>query len=63
MREIGQDRVPNVAKRHLVSDGTIYVFRKKFGQLDIEEVKRLKEPEAENAHLKKIQVEDAHVNK
>ena len=46
-----------VAKRHGVSDATIYIWRKKFGQLDTDEVKRLKVLEAENARLKKLLVD------
>ena len=46
-----------VAKRHGVSDATIYIWRKKFGQHDTDEVKRLKALEAENARLKKMLVD------
>jgi putative transposase len=46
-----------VAKRHGVSDATIHIWRKKFGQLDTDEVKRLKALEAENARLKKLLVD------
>ena len=42
LRETDQDSVAVVAKRHGVSDATIYIWRKKFGQLDTDEVKRLK---------------------
>lgn len=38
LRETDQDSVV-VAKRHGVSDATIYIWRKKFGQLDSNEVK------------------------
>ena len=46
-----------LAKRHGVSDATIYIWRKKFGQLDTDEVKRLKVLETENARLKKLLVD------
>ena len=46
-----------VAKRHGVSDATIYLWRKKFGQLDADEVKCLKALEAKNARLKKLLVD------
>jgi len=36
---------------------TIYIWRKKFCQLDIDEVKRLKALEAENVRLKKMLVD------
>ena len=57
LRETYQDSVAVVAKRHGVSDATIYIWRKKFGQLDTDEVKRLKVLEAENARLKKMLVD------
>jgi len=57
LRETDQDSVAVVAKRHGVSDATIYIWRKKFGQLDTDEVKRLKALEAENARLKKLLVD------
>lgn len=46
-----------VAKRHGVSDATIYFLLKKFAQLDTDEVKRLKALEAENARQKKMLVD------
>ena len=46
-----------VAKRHGVSQLTIYAWRKKFGQLDTDEVKRLKGLEQENARLRKLLVD------
>ena len=46
-----------VAKRHGVSNATIYILLKKFAQLDTDEVKRLKALEAENARQKKMLVD------
>jgi putative transposase len=46
-----------VAKRHGVSDVTIYAWRKRFGQLEAVDVKRLRQLEAENARLKKLLAE------
>jgi putative transposase len=57
LRETDQDSVAVVAKRHRVSDATIYIWRKKFGQLDTDEVKRIKALETENARLKKLLVD------
>ena len=57
LRETDQDSVAVVAKRHGVSDASIYIWRKKFGQLEANDVKRLKTLEAENARLKKLVVE------
>lgn len=57
LRETDQDSVAEVAKRHGISQQTIYAWRKKFGQLDTDEVKRLKGLEQENARLRKLLVD------
>jgi putative transposase len=57
LRETDKDSVAVVAKRHGVSDASIYFWRKKFGQLDASDVKRLKTLESENARLKKLLVD------
>lgn len=57
LRETDQDSVAEVAKWHGVSKPTIYAWRKKFGQLDTDEVKRLKGLEQENARLRKLLVD------
>src|SRR5438270_4799083 len=41
------------AQRHEVSEQTLYVWRKRFGAMSVDEAKRLKALEAENARLKK----------
>ncbi len=46
-----------VAKRHGVSQPTIYAWHKMFGQLDADEVKRLKGLEQENARMRKLLVD------
>ncbi|QIM49604.1 transposase [Pusillimonas sp. DMV24BSW_D] len=57
MRETDKDTVAEVAKRHGISEATIYAWRKKFGSLETDEVKRLKTLEAENARLRKLLVD------
>ena len=57
LRETDQVSVAVVAKRYGVSNATIYIWAKKFGQLDTDEVKSLKALETENAQLKKILVD------
>jgi putative transposase len=49
--------VPEVAKKHGISEQTLYTWRKKFGQLDPTDVKRLKQLAQENARLKKLVAE------
>jgi putative transposase len=46
-----------VSKRHGVSEPSIYAWRKKFGHLGTDDVKRLKQLERENNRLKKILAE------
>jgi putative transposase len=55
----GADREPvsAVAKQHGVSEQTIYTWRKRFGGFQANDVRRLKQLEAENARLKKLVAE------
>jgi len=57
MREADRDPVSAVAKRHGISEQTIYTWRKRFGTLQASDVKRLRQLEAENARLKKLVAE------
>ncbi len=54
VRETDRDTVAVVAKRHGVSEQTIYGWRKRFGVLGADEVKRLRQLEAENVRLRKL---------
>jgi transposase-like protein len=54
LREADQRPVPEVAKKHGVSDQTIYGWRKRFGTLEPADVKRLRQLEHENSRLKKM---------
>ena len=57
LREADQSPVAEVAKKHGISDVTIYAWRKRFGQLEAVDVKRLRQLEQENAKLKKLVAE------
>jgi len=57
LREADKSPVSEVAKKHGVSDVTIYAWRKRFGQLEAVDVKKLRQLEAENARLKKMLAE------
>jgi putative transposase len=46
-----------VAKRHGVSEASIYAWRKRFGEMVSSDVKRLKILETENSRLKKLVAE------
>ena len=57
LREADTGVVSEVAKKYGVSDQTIYLWRKRFGQLEAVDVKRLRQVESENAKLKKLLAE------
>ena len=57
LREADKSPVAQVAKRHGVSEQTIYAWRKRFGKLEAVDVKRLRQLEQENAKLKKLVAE------
>jgi putative transposase len=57
IREADRDAVPAVAKRHGLSEQTIYTWRKRFGTFQADDVRRLKRLELENARLKKLVAE------
>jgi len=57
LREADKGPIGEVAKRHGVSEQSIYTWRKRFGAMDANEVKRLRELEQENARLKKLLAE------
>ena len=57
LREADRTSVAEVAKKHGVSEQTLYVWRKRFGGMATDEVKRQKTLETENARLKKLVAE------
>lgn len=57
LREADKGPVAEVAKKHAVSEQTIYAWRKRFGAMDANEVKRLRLLEQENSRLKKLLAE------
>ena len=57
VRESDASGVPATAKKHAVSEQTVYLWRKKFGTLQASDVRRLKHLEQENGRLKKMVAE------
>ena len=57
LREADREQIAVVAKRHGVSEQTIYTWRKRFGGFQANDVRRLRQLEAENARLKKLVAE------
>ncbi len=54
LREADKTPVADVAKKHGVSAATLYEWKRKFGGMDVDDAKRLKLLESENATLKKM---------
>jgi putative transposase len=54
LRETDKSSVADVAKKHGISTETLYKWKRKFGGMDVDDAKRLKSLEAENAKLKKM---------
>jgi putative transposase len=57
LREADRSPVAQVAKKHGISEQTIYAWRKRYGTLEAVDVKRLRQLEQENAKLKKLVAE------
>jgi putative transposase len=57
VREADKSPVADVAKKHGISDQTIYLWRRRFGTMGLDDAKRLKALEQENAKLKKLLVD------
>ena len=57
LREADKVPVADVARKHGVSDQTVYLWRKRYGQLDMADVRQMRSLEQENARLKKLLAE------
>lgn len=57
LREADQMPVAQAARKHGVSEASIYAWRKKYGELEVTDVRRMKRLEQENARLKKLVAE------
>ena len=57
LREADKAPLAEVAKKHGVSEATLYAWRKRFGTMDVSDAKRLKALEAENGRLKRLVAE------
>ena len=50
-------KTADLARKHGISEATLYNWKAKFGGMDVSEAKRLKQLEDENAKLKKLLAE------
>lgn len=52
-------KVGELCRRHGISDATFYTWRKKYGGLEISDMRRLRQLEEENRRLKSIVADQA----
>lgn len=52
----------DVCREHAISDATFYNWKSKYGGREASDVKRMKEPEEENARLKRMYANPAMGN-
>jgi len=52
-------KVPDIARKHGISEGTYYRWKSKYGGMDVSEARRLKGLEEENRQLKRIVADQA----
>ena len=62
LREADQTSVAAAAKAHAVSEQTIYTWRKRYGELEVNDVRHLRAIEKENTRLKKLLAEQMFEN-
>jgi putative transposase len=47
-------KVKELCRKHGISDATFYIWRSKYGGMDVSEARKLRQLEAENAKLKHL---------
>ena len=58
LREAEEDQtVEDVCREHNISQATFHRWKRKYGDMDVADAKRLKELEKENGELKKLRAE------
>ena len=57
LRETDRESIAEVAKRNGVSEASIYAWQKRFGEMEANDVRQMKELQSENARLKKLLAE------
>jgi putative transposase len=55
----GGAKLTELCRRHEISDATFYIWRSKYGGLEVSEMRRLRQLEEENRRLKSIVADQA----
>jgi putative transposase len=55
--DVGTESIADFCRRKGIAEATLYRWRQKYGNLQVDEAKRLKALETENAKLKKLLAE------
>jgi putative transposase len=50
-------RVPDICRKHNITEQTFYRWRNKYGGMEVSDARKLKDLEAENARLKRMVAE------
>ena len=59
----GRETAQSVCRKHNISEQTFYRWKKKYGDMELADARRLKELEKENAELKKMLAESMLENR
>ena len=59
LNEAASGKMTDVCRKYGVSDGTLYNWKKKYGGLDVNDARRLKQLEEENGRLKRLVADQA----
>ena len=59
----GEKTVPDLCREENISEVSFHRWKKQFGQMDVNEARRLKELERENTELKKMLAEEMLKNR
>ena len=60
--EIGTQTIKDIAKANNITEQTFYKWRRKYGGMDVSDVRKLKNLEQENGKLKKLLAEQMLIN-
>jgi len=59
LNEASGQKTGDVCRKHQISEQTFYRWKRKYGEMDLSEARRLKELEEENARLKRLVADQA----